>query len=139
MQISTGGLRARFKLETVTPNLIVKAITILGAIAVAVLFFFAIVFALAASVQATATRLVTSGLLFIIGLAVIVGIYYVTRKPKTVIQRLEVSGQMKAEAIKCPNCSASIDANQIKIVSGVPYVKCPYCGTTFEVTEEPKW
>jgi len=139
MQISTGGLRARFKLETVTPNLIVKAITILGAIAVTVLFFFAIVFALAASVQATATRLVTSGLLFIIGLAVIVGIYYVTRKPKTVIQRLEVSGQMKAEAIKCPNCSASIDANQIKIVSGVPYVKCPYCGTTFEVTEEPKW
>ncbi len=128
-----------FKLETVTPNLIVKAITILGAIAVTVLFFFAIVFALAASVQATATRLVTSGLLFIIGLAVIVGIYYVTRKPKTVIQRLEVSGQMKAEAIKCPNCSASIDANQIKIVSGVPYVKCPYCGTTFEVTEEPKW
>lgn len=116
-----------------------KAITILGAIAVTVLFFFAIVFALAASVQATATRLVTSGLLFIIGLAVIVGIYYITRKPKTVIQRLEVSGQMKAEAIKCPNCSASIDANQIKIVSGVPYVKCPYCGTTFEVTEEPKW
>jgi len=139
MQISTGGLRTRFKLETVTPNLIVKAITILGAIAVAVLFFFAIVFALAASVQAPATRLVTSGLLFIIGLAVIVGIYYVTRKPKTVIQRLEVSGQMQAAAIKCPNCSASIDANQIKIVSGVPYVKCPYCGTTFEVTEEPKW
>jgi predicted Zn finger-like uncharacterized protein len=126
-------------LGTVTPNLIVKAITILGAIAVTVLFFFAIVLALAASVQATTTRLVTSGLLFIIGLAVIVGIYYVTRKPKTVIQRLEVSGQMKAEAIKCPNCSASIDANQIKIVSGVPYVKCPYCGTTFEVTEEPKW
>ena len=124
---------------TVTPNLIVKAITILGAIAVTVLFFFAIVLALAASVQATTTRLVTSGLLFIIGLAVIVGIYYVTRKPKTVIQRLEVSGQMQAEAIKCPNCSASIDANEIKIVSGVPYVKCPYCGTTFEVTEEPKW
>jgi predicted Zn finger-like uncharacterized protein len=126
-------------LGTVTPNLIVKAITILGAIAVTVLFFFAIVLALAASVQATTTRLVTSGLLFIIGLAVIVGIYYVTRKPKTVIQRLEVSGQMQAEAIKCPNCSASIDANEIKIVSGVPYVKCPYCGTTFEVTEEPKW
>ena len=116
-----------------------KAITVLGAIAVTVLFFFAVVFALAASVQATATRLVTSGLLFIIGLAVIVGIYYVTRKPKTVIQRLEVSGEMKAAQIKCPNCSASIDANQIKMVSGVPYVKCPYCGTTFEVTEEPKW
>jgi predicted Zn finger-like uncharacterized protein len=116
-----------------------KALTVLGAIAAAILFFFAIVFALAASVQATSTRLVTSGLLFIIGLSVIVGIYYITRKPKTVIQRLEVSGQMQAAAIKCPNCSASIDAKEIKIVSGVPYVKCPYCGTTFEVTEEPKW
>jgi predicted Zn finger-like uncharacterized protein len=131
-------------LGTVTPNLIVKAITILGAIAAAVLFFFAVIFALASSaqgipVQTAQTRLVSSGLLFIIGLAVIVGIYYVTRKPKTVIQRLEVSGQMQAAAIKCPNCSASIDANEIKIVSGVPYVKCPYCGTTFEVTEEPKW
>jgi predicted Zn finger-like uncharacterized protein len=131
-------------LGTVTPNLIVKAITILGAIAAAVLFFFAVIFALASSaqgipVQTAQTRLVSSGLLFIIGLAVIVGIYFVTRKPKTVIQRLEVSGQMKGAAIKCPNCSASIDANEIKIVSGVPYVKCPYCGTTFEVTEEPKW
>ena len=121
-----------------------KLITVLGGIVVAVLFFFAVIFALASSaqsipVQTAQTRLAISGMLFIIGLAVIVGIYYVTHKPKTVIQRLEVSGQMKGAAIKCPNCSASIDANQIKIVSGVPYVKCPYCGTTFEVAEEPKW
>jgi len=121
-----------------------KAITILGAIVVAVLFFFAVIFALASSyigltAQAAQSRLLTSGILFIVGLAVIVGVYYVTRKPKTVIQQLEVSGQMKAAQIKCPNCGGGINADQIKIVSGVPYVKCPYCGTTFEVTEEPKW
>ena len=116
-----------------------KIITILGAIAVEVVFFFAVIFALAASVQATLTRLVTSGILFVIGVAIIVGIHYTTRKPKTVIQRLEVSGQMKAALIKCPNCSASVDANRIKIVSGVPYSTCSYCGTTFEVIEEPKW
>jgi DNA-directed RNA polymerase subunit RPC12/RpoP len=117
----------------------VKIVTVLGAIAVAVVFFFAVIFALAASVQATLTRLITSGILFVIGIAIIVGIYYTTRKPKTVIQRLEVSGQMKAASIKCPNCGASVEPNQIKIVSGVPYATCPYCGTTFEVTEEPKW
>ena len=116
-----------------------KIITILGGIAVAVVFFFAVIFALAASVQSTLTRLVASSILFIIGVAIIVGIYYTTRKPKTVIQRLEVSGQMKAASIKCPNCGASVDAKQIKIVSGVPYATCPYCGTTFEVIEEPKW
>jgi len=116
-----------------------KLIAIFGAIAVAILFFFAVIFALASTVAATTTRLAISGMLFIIGIAIIVGIYYVTRKPKTVVQRLEVSGQMKAATIRCPHCSASVDANQIKIVSGVPYATCPYCGTTFEVTEEPKW
>jgi predicted Zn finger-like uncharacterized protein len=121
-----------------------RILPILGGVAAAVVFFFAVIFALASSysgltAQAAQSRLLTSGILFIIGIAVVVGIYYVTRKPKTVIQRLEVSGQMKAAQIKCPHCSASIDADQIKIVSGVPYVKCPYCGTTFEVTEEPKW
>ena len=121
-----------------------KAITILGGIAAAVLFFFAVIFALASSyigltAQAAQSRLLTSGILFIVGLAVIAGVYYVTRKPKTVIQQLEISGQMKAAQIKCPNCGGIINADQIKIVSGVPYVKCPYCGTTFEVTEEPKW
>ena len=122
-----------------TPQVTVKIVTILGGIAVAVVFFFAVIFALAASVQATLTRLITSGILFIIGVTIIIGIYYTTRKPKTVIQRLEVSGQMKAASIKCPNCGASVDPNHIKIVSGVPYATCPYCGTTFEVTEEPKW
>lgn len=121
-----------------------KLITIFGAIAVAIIFFFAIIFALASSyptltAQAAQTRLLTSGILFVVGLAVIAGIYFTIRKPKTIIQRLEVSGPMKAAQIKCPNCGGSIDANQIKIVSGVPYVKCPYCGSTFEVTEEPKW
>lgn len=133
------GVKGKIKLQDTISKVNMKIITILGAIAVAVIFFFAVIFALAASVQATLTRLVTSGILFVIGVSIIVGIYYVTRKPKTVIQRLEVSGQMKATFIKCPNCGASVDPNQIKIVSGVPYATCTYCGTTFEVTEEPKW
>ncbi len=112
-------------------------VVVLGTIAVAVLFFFAVIFALAASYSPI--RLVTSGFLFLIGIAIIAGMYYTTRKPKTIIQQIEVSGQMKAASIKCPNCGASVDANLIKIISGVPYATCPYCGTTFEVTEEPKW
>ena len=106
----------------------------LGAIAIAVLFFFGIIFALA-SVYAP-TRLIVAALLFVVGF---VSAYYVTKKPKTIVQRLELSGKMKAVALKCPNCSASVNANKIKIVSGVPYATCPYCGQTFEIAEEPKW
>jgi len=114
--------------------------TVIGAVAVAVLFFFGIIFAWSTGVDISAelkaTRLIVSAMLFVVGFGIA---YYITRKPKTMIQKLEVSGQMKAVALKCPSCSASVDPDQIKIVSGVPYATCPYCGQTFEVTEEPKW
>ena len=110
--------------------------TVLGSIAIVLLLFFAIIFAMAASVSSLFSRLTVAGLMFATAMVLA---FYVTRKPKTVIQRLEVSGDMKAVQIKCPHCSASIDANAIKIVSGVPYATCPYCGHTFEVAEEPKW
>jgi hypothetical protein len=128
--------KGKIKLQDATPQVTVKIITVLGAIAAAVLFFFGIIFAIAASVQETLTRLTVSVMLLGVGFAIA---YYITRKPKTVIHQLEISGQMKPAALKCPNCSASVDANRIKIVSGVPYATCAYCGTTFEVTEEPKW
>jgi len=108
--------------------------TVLGAIVIAVLFFFGIIFALA-SIYAP-TRLIAAALLFVAGFGIA---YYITKKPKTIVQKLEVSGQMKTVALKCPSCSASVSANEIKIVSGVPYATCPYCGQTFEITEEPKW
>jgi len=108
--------------------------TMLGAVTIAFLFFWGFIFALATNYWPTG--LVVSAMLFLVGFGII---YYLTKKPKTIVQRLEVSGQMKAVALKCPNCSASVDANQIKIVSGVPYATCPYCGHTFEVAEEPRW
>ena len=112
----------------------------LSVIAIAVLFFFGIIFAWSAGadipVELKATRLITAAMLFAVGFGIA---YYVTKKPKTVIQTLEVSGQMRTVELKCPNCSASVDPNQIRIISGVPYATCPYCGQTFEITEEPKW
>jgi DNA-directed RNA polymerase subunit RPC12/RpoP len=107
---------------------------VLGAIVIAVLLFFGIIFALASIYEST--RLIVAALLFVVAFGIA---YYLTREQKTIVQKLEVSGDMKAVALKCPNCGASVDANSIKIVSGVPYATCPYCGHTFEVSEEPKW
>jgi len=123
--------------------IIVNLKTVLAGIAIAaiaVLFFFGIIFALASVYESA--RLIVAAWLFVVGFGIAIIsliIHYITRKPKTIVQRLEVSGQMKAVALKCPNCSASVNANKIKIVSGVPYATCPYCGQTFEIAEEPKW
>ncbi len=116
--------------------LVVNAKTVIGSIAVVVLLFFGIIFALAAGARDAPTRLTVAAMLFAVSFGIA---FYITRKPKTIVQRLELSGQMKAVPLKCSNCSASLSANEIKIVSGVPYATCPYCGQTFEVAEEPKW
>ena len=111
-----------------------KLKTALGAIVISILFFLGIIFALASTHEPT--RLIVAAFLFVAGSVIA---YYISKQPKTIVQRLEVSGEMKAVALKCPNCSASVNANSIKIISGVPYATCSYCGHTFEVAEEPKW
>ena len=115
--------------------------TVAGAVAIVVLLFFGVIFAWSSGYSLLTdservTRLTTAALLFLVAFGIA---FYVARKPKTIVQQFEVSGEMKAAAIKCPNCSGSIDPNTIKIVDGVPYATCPYCGHNFQVTEEPKW
>jgi len=111
----------------------VKAIV--GYLVSAILFVLGVLFALA-SVYAP-TRLIASAFLFLAGFGIL---YYIRkRQPLQVTQRLEVPGQVKVQVLRCPNCSASLDINRMKIVGGVPSITCPYCGHTFQVTEEPKW
>jgi Zn finger protein HypA/HybF involved in hydrogenase expression len=121
-----------------------KITVVLGAVASVVLLFFGFIFLLSAgsvniNQEQQVLRLVEGAILLLVGFAVAYVAHVFSRKPTTIIQQLELSGQMKAAPIKCPNCGGSVDPNQIKIVSGVPYATCPYCGKTFEVAEEPKW
>jgi DNA-directed RNA polymerase subunit RPC12/RpoP len=121
-----------------------KITSILGAVAAAVLLFFGFIFLLSAGSVAVAQeqqvlRLVEGATLLLVGFALIYVVYAFSRKPTTILQQLELSGQMKTAPIKCPNCGGSVEASAIKITSGVPYATCPYCGKTFEVAEEPKW
>lgn len=112
-----------------------SATEIIGYIISAILLFFGVIFAWASSHDPL--RLVTSAFLFIVGFALL---YYIRKqKPTQIIQKLELPGQIKVQPVRCPNCGASLDINQTKIIDGVPSIKCSYCGHTFEVTEEPKW
>jgi hypothetical protein len=121
-----------------------KISTILGAIVVAILFFFGLIFTLSAGASSLTSdqrtlRIIEGVILLSAGLGLAYVTYVFSRKPTTIIHQVELSGQMKAAPLKCPTCSASVDADKIRIVSGVPYATCPYCGNTFEVAEEPKW
>ena len=114
-----------------------SARSIVGYLVAVALIGTGLLFAIAASVQSAETRLPIALILIIAGAGTI---YYVQRKPPSeIVQRVEVSGELRAKQITCPFCSASLDPGLMRIVDGVPTIKCTYCGNSFQVTEEPKW
>lgn len=61
------------------------------------------------------------------------------REETELIQRIELSGDIDLESLTCRNCGGALTADNIKMVAGAPVVNCPYCGTSYQLTEEPKW
>ncbi|MCB9110663.1 MAG: hypothetical protein H6634_05395 [Anaerolineales bacterium] len=71
-------------------------------------------------------------------------IYAVYRGAKTevvqkVTMQVDLPGETKIEEMKCRSCGGSLSADNIKMIAGAPTVECPYCGTVYQLTEEPKW
>lgn len=93
----------------------------------------------------------TAGVIFlVIGLFLLTGsivlVWLGMRGQKTeVVQNvtmkmdLDLPGETKVEQMKCQSCGGVITSSDIKIMAGAPVVTCPYCQTTYQLTEEPKW
>ncbi len=82
------------------------------------------------------------GVLFLAGGAGLV--YAAMRGQKTevvqqVTMKVDLPGDTKISQVTCRNCGGALKPENIKMVAGAPMVECPYCGTTYQLTEEPKW
>jgi hypothetical protein len=53
--------------------------------------------------------------------------------------KIDLSGDVNLDSMKCKSCGGTLTADNIKMVAGAPVVSCPYCNTTYQLTEEPKW
>jgi len=82
------------------------------------------------------------GVLFLAGGAGLV--YAAQRGQKTeviqqVTMKVDLPGDTKVEQMTCKNCGGALKPENVKMVMGAPVVECPFCGTTYQLTEEPKW
>jgi len=71
-------------------------------------------------------------------------IWFASRKPKVegptnVTYQVDLSGDVNLETMKCKSCGGTLTSENVKMVAGAPMVICPYCGSTYQLTEEPKW
>ena len=53
--------------------------------------------------------------------------------------QVDLPGDVNLETMKCKSCGGALTMDNIKMVAGAPVVTCPYCNTTYQLTENPKW
>lgn len=53
--------------------------------------------------------------------------------------KLDLPGKVNLDTLKCQSCGGALSSDNIKMVAGAPVVTCPYCKSTYQLTEEPKW
>lgn len=62
-----------------------------------------------------------------------------TEVVQNVTMKMDLPGETKTEQMKCQSCGGVITSADIKIMAGAPVVTCPYCHSTYQIIEEPKW
>jgi hypothetical protein len=52
---------------------------------------------------------------------------------------IDLPGDVNLDTMKCQSCGGALTMDNIKMAAGAPVVSCPYCNTTYQLTEDPKW
>lgn len=125
-----------------------KALKIIALLAAAGLILFGVLFILAAfspDAQGTPGGLILTGLVLVgIGFVLIfVALKFLTPKAPAAAQqvtvKIDLPGNVKMDSMKCKSCGGALTSDNISLMTGAPVVTCPYCKTTYQLTEEPKW
>ncbi|HDN05065.1 MAG TPA: hypothetical protein ENF27_03925 [Chloroflexi bacterium] len=52
---------------------------------------------------------------------------------------IDLSGDVNLDTLSCKSCGGQLSSDNISMVAGAPVVSCPFCDTSYQLTEEPKW
>ena len=58
---------------------------------------------------------------------------------ETVSLNIDLPGEVNLDTMTCQSCGGTLTMENIKMVAGAPVVSCPYCKTSYQLSEEPKW
>jgi hypothetical protein len=121
-----------------------NAVKIIAYIAAAILIFFGVLFIWGAFSPQGSTGWIPIGLISV-GIGFVLIWFASRRKPaaeqvdSSVTLNIDLPGNVDLDAFKCESCGGALTTDNIKMVAGAPVVSCPFCGTTYQLTEDPKW
>jgi DNA-directed RNA polymerase subunit RPC12/RpoP len=117
---------------------------LIGYIVAAILIFFGVLFIWAAFSPDGQVGWIVVGIISVaIGLGIIALVRLREPKPaqapQEIIQKIDLSGDMQLETLKCEKCGGELQKDSISIREGAVFIDCPYCGSAYQMVEEPKW
>ncbi len=92
--------------------------------------------------SASANRSLRHALLGLVLLGAAAFMIYLARSkgPEVkVTHKVDFTGDTELERLRCEACGAQLDSDAVEMREGAIYVKCPYCGTSYQLEEKPKW
>ena len=114
----------------------------IATIAAAILIFFGILFIWGAFSESGNPGWILTG---IIGISAGLGLIWLTRRGEEgkstveIIQKIELSGDIELDSLQCEFCGGPLSSDDISMIAGAPLVQCPYCASSYQITEKPKW
>jgi DNA-directed RNA polymerase subunit RPC12/RpoP len=117
-----------------------KIIAYIGA---AIMIFFGVLF-----IWATFSPGGQTGWFFVGAISVGIGlvlIWFASRQkpaepgPQNVTLKIDLPGNVELDTLKCRSCGGALSAENIEMLAGAPVVTCPYCGSKYQLKEDPKW
>jgi hypothetical protein len=114
---------------------------IIGYIFAAIAIFFGVIFIWGAfSPEGQPAWIIVGAISALVGFGVI---WFVGRKTKTdeldVTYQVDLSGDVSLDSFSCKSCGGQLSPEHVSMVAGAPVVSCPFCETSYQLTEEPKW
>ena len=81
------------------------------------------------------------GIILLIGAGAVI---YLTRmQPQvtetTVVQKIDLSGDVSLEGMTCQACGAPLSKDSIDVRAGAIFVNCEHCNASYQFEEEAKW
>ena len=119
-----------------------NALRIIAYIAAAILIFFGVLFIWGAFSPSGSTGWIPVG---IVSVLIGFGLIYLggRSKPKpadaNVTLKIDLPANVNLDQLKCQSCGGVLSMENITMVAGAPVVNCPYCNSSYQLTEEPKW
>jgi Na+/melibiose symporter-like transporter len=119
-----------------------RAIKIISFIVAGILIFFGVLFIWGAFSPQGSTGWIFIGVItVIIGLALIWFASQVKTQPAdtNVTYNIDLPSDVQMDSFKCQSCGGALTMDNVQMVAGAPVVSCPYCNSTYQLKEEPKW